>query len=174
VEFVHQPHILDVDTPGTLAGENGWDLLHYHIYRTKQMVPCRRGADERGKWLWLPRRGPSQQVLSIQSLKMVFVLVKNPDLPPTIPPAMAPALDDLFEPEEGGPIGELLADAVGAEVPVDSGGSARNRRQYARISQILGWNILVSASASASLGLNTFSAVTIKVKMFVIAGAVKR
>ena len=105
---------------------------------------------------------------------MVFVLVKNPDLPPTTPPAMAPALDDLFEPEEGGPIGELLADAVGAEVPVDSGRSARNRLQYTRISRILGWNILVSASASAAVGSNSSSIVTIKVKMFVIAGAVKR
>jgi hypothetical protein len=103
---------------------------------------------------------------------MAFVLVKNPDLPPTTPPAMAPALDDLFEPEEGGPIGELLADAVGAEVPVDSGRSARNRLQYTRITRILGWNILVSASAA--VGSNSSSIVTIKVKMFVIAGAVKR
>lgn len=58
---------------------------------------------------------------------------KNPNLPPTTPPAMAPPWDDLFDAEdeldEAIPDCVLVGDPVAGAVPVDSGASARNTCQ---------------------------------------------
>jgi hypothetical protein len=54
-------------------------------------------------------------------------LVKDPDLPPTTPPAMAPTCDFLVDPEDGPggvPDGVLVAAPVEGPVPVDSGAPA--------------------------------------------------
>jgi hypothetical protein len=72
-------------------------------------------------------------------------LYKHQGLPPTVPPAMAPAFDDFLDPPDGTeedegevPVGVLVgdpADPVTGAVPVDSGASAMNARLPAKMLQ---------------------------------------
>jgi hypothetical protein len=77
-----------------------------------------------------------------------YRLNKELDLPPTTPPAIAPAWDDFFDPGEG-PVEvpeEALDDAPVAvgpagSIPVDSGASA-STYHYAKIPKTVKWTHL--------------------------------
>ena len=84
------------------------------------------------------------------------------DLPPTTLPAIAPALEDLVDPDE---MGVVLVDPVAAGTPVELGASTCSKYQYMKASQMLNQNTLVSACVAVRLTWS--SDLTMNAKTFV-------